>query len=45
VAPRCRFGFPGGAATNLTYVFPQLPLTVNDRPPALIQLIESLGGQ
>lgn len=39
------FGLPGGAATDLTYVSTQLPLAVNDRSPALIQLTESLGGE
>jgi hypothetical protein len=43
-APRCRFGFLGSEATDLTYVSPQLPLALDDRSTALIQLIESLGG-
>ena len=39
------FGFLGGAATELGDKLPQLPLPLDDSSAALVQFVESLGGQ
>jgi hypothetical protein len=39
------FSLQGGTATDLADVLPKLPLAVDDSSSALIQIVESLGGQ